>query len=132
MSSRYCGRPPRDVLTSMIRLALLASYPHTLVPLDGDGHHNLESWDTTIRHFLRMENLHVFLDTDIPEPDRNNRRLWETWSTGRAVAKYALCETLSKPHIRERLRRHGWDSENKNPKYHYDLVWSLWGHLIPA
>ncbi|EGZ76754.1 hypothetical protein NEUTE2DRAFT_53901 [Neurospora tetrasperma FGSC 2509] len=106
--------------------------PQTLVPLDGDRHHNFENWDTTIRHFLGMEGLDVFLDTDIPEPDRNNRRLWQTWDLGRSVAKYALCLTLEQPHIRERLLRHGWDPENWNPKYHYDLVWSLWGHFVPA
>ena len=133
MSDRWCSNTPRDVATSLIQLARLARMmPHNLVQLDGDSQQNLKTWDTALRDLLSMEALEVHLDSDMPEPDENNWGIWQIWNLGRGVAKYVVCKTLQKPHIRERLHTHGWDYDNQSPKYHYDIARELWGHLVLA
>ena len=106
--------------------------PHTLVQLEGDTQENFETWDTTIRDFLGMQALGVFLDSHIPEPDAGDWRLSEIYRVSRGVARYAVLRTLERPHIQQRLLSHGWDHTNLSPKYHYDFALELWGHLMPA
>ncbi|KAL0472855.1 hypothetical protein QR685DRAFT_422493, partial [Neurospora intermedia] len=51
-----------------------------------------------------------------PEPDRNNRRLWQTYGVDQTVAKHAPRTTHEKPHIRD-----GLNQTQQLPKFHFDL-----------
>ncbi|KAL2185267.1 hypothetical protein L209DRAFT_766053 [Thermothelomyces heterothallicus CBS 203.75] len=110
-----------DVLQRMIALTFVALPTLT-------SEEDLEVWDTQLRSSLAPYELLRYLDSDVPEPDKDDIVAHAIWEADRADI-YRVITTSLKSNILSRMTRIGWNPEVVDPRATYKKVFEA---LLPA
>jgi len=82
---------------------------------------DLEAWDTQLRSSLTPYNLFRYLDSDVPEPDKEDTIAYGAWEADGADI-YRVITISLKSAVWSRITRIGWNLEVVDPRATYRKV----------
>ncbi|KAJ4344224.1 hypothetical protein N0V85_009810, partial [Neurospora sp. IMI 360204] len=98
----------------------------TLVPLKGES--NLDAWARALKVQLASLGLKPYITTTMPAPEvkaatkTEDEKALAKWHMDRAKVMGVIHSTINNDNIQSILMINGWDEDNDDPKYLFDLI----------